>query len=163
MKRVLVLLALLCLALPSPASAGGGMGVLRRPAPNFTLTDLSGERVSLADLRGEAVIVQFSGLECGVCRENDRLLRGYQFEYLSHGLVVVSLYGQDSLDEVRRYDADFAFSTLTGLDPGQTVARQYQASAIPTTVLIDRDGFIRAVLRGRLTEEELLRWLQQFL
>ncbi|MBB5234306.1 TlpA family protein disulfide reductase [Deinococcus budaensis] len=163
MKRVLVLLALLCLALFSPASAGGGSGALRRPAPNFTLTDLGGERVSLADLRGEAVIVQFGDLGCGVCRENDRLLRQYQFEYLSHGLVVVSLYGQATLGEVQRYDAEFTFSTLTGLDPGQAIARQYQALPIPTTVFIDRDGFIRDVHRGRLSEEELLRWLQRFL
>lgn len=163
MKRVLTLLALLCLVLPSPASAGGGTGILRRPAPNFTLTDLDGERVNLADLRGEAVIVQFGTLGCGVCRENDLLLRQYQFEYLSHGLVVVSLYGQATLEEVRRYDAEFTFSTLTGLDPGRTVARQYQALFMPTTVLIDRDSFIRDVQRGRLTEEQLLRWLRQFL
>ncbi|WP_034388566.1 TlpA disulfide reductase family protein [Deinococcus sp. YIM 77859] len=163
MKRVLVLLALVSLATPLPAYAGGGAGALRRPAPNFTFTDLGGERVSLAELRGQAVIVQFGDVGCAVCRENDRLLRHYQLEYVTHGLVVVSLHGQATLDELRRYDAAFTFSTLTGLDPGQAIARRYHALPVPTTVFIDRDGFIRDVRRGRLDEDELLRSLQGLL
>ncbi|EYB66324.1 MULTISPECIES: TlpA family protein disulfide reductase [Deinococcus] len=119
--------------------------------------------MSLAALRGEAVIVQFGDVGCAVCRENDRLLRHYQLEYVTHGLVVVSLHEQATLDELRRYDAEFTFSTWTGLDPGQAIARRYHALPIPTTVFIDRDGFMRDVRRGRLDEDELLRSLQGLL
>ncbi|GMA17850.1 TlpA family protein disulfide reductase (plasmid) [Deinococcus metallilatus] len=163
MKRALVLLALVGLTAPLPAQAGGGTGAVRRSAPNFTFTDLGGERVSLAELRGEAVIVQFGDVGCAVCRKNDRLLRHYQLEYATHGLVVVSLHERATLEELRRYDAGFTFSTLAGLDPGQAIARQYHALTLPTTVFIDRAGFIRDVRRGRLEEDDLLRSLQALL
>ncbi|BDP44660.1 hypothetical protein DAETH_46290 (plasmid) [Deinococcus aetherius] len=161
MKRAALLLVLATLALPWSAVAGGGSP--RRPAPDFTVTDLSGQRVSLRDLRGEVVIVLFGDLGCAVCRENDRLLRGYQFEYLSHGLTVVSLHEHATRAELERYDAGFASSTLTGLDPGQAIARRYGARPLPTTVFIDREGNIRGVHRGRLSEGELLRSLQALL
>lgn len=160
MKRLLVLLALVTLALSPPALAGGGAGALRRPAPNFTFTDLGGEQVRLSDLRGQVVIVLFGDLGCTSCRENDLLLRQYQLQYLSHDLVVVSLHGRATLDELQRYDAEFAFSTLTGLDPGQQIARRYGAP-LPTTVFIDRDGFVRDVRRGRLDEGQLVQVLRR--
>lgn len=159
MKRLLVLLALVTLALSLPAQAGGGTGPVRWPAPNFTFTDLGGERVSLADLRGQVVIVLFGDLECAPCRENDRLLRQYQLEYLTHDLAVISLHERATLEELQRYDAGFTFSTLTGLDPGQEIARRYHASPLPVTVFIDRDGLIRGVYRGRLNEGQLVRAL----
>ncbi|WP_216328927.1 TlpA family protein disulfide reductase [Deinococcus aestuarii] len=162
MKRLLVLLALATLA-ASPVHAGGGAGTTRRAAPNFTFTDLGGERVSLAELRGQVVIVLFGDLGCAPCRENDRLLREYQLQYLTHDLVVVSLHGRATLEELQQYDAGFTFSTLTGLDRRQQIARQYAALPIPTTVLIDRDGFVREVRRGRLDEGQLVRALQGLL
>lgn len=78
-------------------------------------------------------------------------------------LVVVSLHGRATLEDLRQYDAGFPFSTLAGLGPEQVIARQYQALPIPTTVFIDRDGFIRDVRRGRLDEDDLLRSLQGLL
>lgn len=161
MKRALVLLALVSLTAPLPAQAGGGTGPL--PAPNFTFTDLGGQRVSLTELRGAAVIVQFGDVGCAVCRENDRLLRHYQLEYATLGLVVVSLHERATLEELRRYDAGFTFSTLAGLDPGQAIARRYRALPVPTTVFIDRGGFIWDVRWGRLEEDDLLRSLQALL
>lgn len=163
MKQLLVLLALVTLTVFPPAHAGGGAGSPRRPAPGFTFTDLGGERVNLSDLRGRAVIVLFGDLRCAPCRENDQLLRQDQLEYLTHDLVVVSLHERATLEDLRRYDAEFTFSTLTGLDPGQEIARRYGASGLPTTVFIDRNGFIREVRRGHLDEGQLVRALQQLL
>lgn len=153
-------LALSVVTVGWPAQAGGGPP-FRPMAPEFRITDLSGAAVSLAALRGQAVIVLFGDVSCAACVENDRLLRGYQFEYVSHGLVVVSLHEQASLEAVRRYDAGFTFSLLTGPDPGQAVARRFQVRTLPTTVFIDRDGVIRNVRQGQLTEDQLLRSLQR--
>ncbi|WP_102124866.1 TlpA family protein disulfide reductase [Deinococcus planocerae] len=158
MKRLLVLLALVTLASSPPAQAGGGAGIVRRPAPNFVFTDIGGERVNLSHLRGQVVIVLFGDLGCAPCRQNDQLLRPYQLEDLTNDLVV-SLHERVNSEALRRYDAAFTFSTLTGPDPGQEIARRYGALPIPTTVLIDRDGFIREVRRGRLDEGQLVRAL----
>ncbi len=152
-------LALSVVTVGWPAQAGGPP--FRPMAPEFRITDLSGAAVSLAALRGQAVIVLFGDVSCAACVENDRLLRGYQFEYVSHGLVVVSLHERASLEAVRRYDAGFTFSLLTGPDPGQAVARRFQVRTLPTTVFIDRDGVIRNVRQGQLTEDQLLRSLQR--
>lgn len=146
-----------------PVAQAGGGRARTRPAPAFSLTELDGARLSLADLRGQAVILQFGDVACAPCQETDRLLRLYQFEYLSHGLVVVSLYGAAMGAELRRYDAQFTFGTLMAPDPGGAVARRYQVGGLPTTIFIDRDGIIQDVRRGQLTEEQLLRILQRIL
>ena len=162
MIRALTLLTLLGLTLGSLAQAGGGEAPTR-PAPAFSLTELDGKRLSLTDLQGQAVILQFGDVACAPCRENDRLLRLYQFEYLSHGLVVLSLYGAATPAQLRRYDAQFTFGTLVAPDPDGTVARRYQVRGLPTTIFIDRDGVIQDVRRGQLTEEKLLHSLQRIL
>ena len=126
-------------------------------------SELAALRQQNAELRGAAVIVQFGDVGCAVCRENDRLLRHYQLEYATLGLVVVSLHERATLEELRRYDAGFTFSTLAGLDPGQAIARRYRALPVPTTVFIDRGGFIWDVRWGRLEEDDLLRSLQALL
>lgn len=162
MRRLLIVLALVGMITGWPAQAGGGTSI-RPLAPEFRITDLSGAPVSLAALRGQAVIVLFGDVSCAACVENDRLLRGYQFEYVSHGLVVISLRERASLEAVRRHDAGFTFSLLTGLDAGQAVARRFQVRVLPTAVFIDRNGVVQDVRRGRLTEEQLLRSLQLIL
>ncbi|UQN08061.1 TlpA disulfide reductase family protein [Deinococcus sp. QL22] len=162
MKRVLLVLALA--AFGSPLSlAGGGVGPALQVAPNFTFTDLSGEQFSLTKLRGKAVIVLFGDLRCASCRENDQLLRGYQLEYLSHGLVVISLYRAATPQELQQYDAQFNFSVLTGALPSRALAEQYGASTLPTSVFIDRTGTIRGIRRGLLSEAQLLQMLQSLM
>jgi peroxiredoxin len=156
MKRWLKVLGVVVALSVSSAWAGGGVSP-SRAAPPFSFTELSGEQVGLAQLRGQAVIVLFGTSRCAPCRENDRLLRQYQFEYQSHGLVVLSLQAQTPRRELQRYDARFPFSLLTGQD--QVVARLYGVTTWPTTIFIDREGNIRAVHRGRLTEEQLLQLL----
>lgn len=162
MRRLLIGLVLVGMISGWPAQAGGGSRV-RPLAPDVRVTDLSGAEVSLAALRGQAVIVLFGDVRCAACMQDDRLLRRYQFEYVSHGLVVVSLHERASLEAVRRYDAGFTFSLLTGPDPGQAIARRFQVRTLPTTVFIDRGGVIQDVRRGRLTEDQLLRSLQRIL
>lgn len=161
MTRVLLVLLLLSLAAPSPALAGDAGPA--RAAPDFRVTDLDGRQVSLSGLRGQAVIVLFGAVGCAPCRDTDRLLRQYQLEYLTHGLAVISLDEHSTLDEVRRYDAQFEFSMVMGVDAGHAVARLYHASVLPTTVFIDRQGVIQGVRQGRLTEDQLLQELQRLL
>ena len=67
MIRALTLLTLLGLTLGSLAQAGGGEAPTR-PAPAFSLTELDGKRLSLTDLQGQAVILQFGDVACAPCR-----------------------------------------------------------------------------------------------
>ncbi len=161
MKRWLVVLALA--AFGSPVALAGGAGPVPRVAPNFTFTDIGGKQFSLAGLRGQAVIVLFGDLRCTPCQENDQLLRDYQLEYLSHGLVVISLYRTATSQELQQYDAQFSFSVLTGVLPSLALAEQYGAVALPTTVFIDRAGTVRGIRRGPLSEAQLLQMLQMLM
>lgn len=161
MTRVFVVLLFLSLVVPAPAQADGA--ILTRAAPDFRVTDLDGRHFSLSGLRGQAVIVLFGDVGCAPCRDTDRLLRQYQLEYLTHGLVVISLNEHATLDEARRYDDQFEFSMVMGVDSGHAVARRYHALVLPTTVFIDRQGLIQGVRHGRLTEDQLLQELQRLL
>jgi cytochrome c biogenesis protein CcmG/thiol:disulfide interchange protein DsbE len=162
MKRARTLPALFCLLTLSLALAGGGPPA-PRPAPNFQITDLNGTRATLFSFRGQVVIVEFGDVACSVCQEMDRMLREYQFEYLDRGLVVISVNEHTTLDALRQYDAQFMFSMLTGVDPGQVIALRYHVTALPTMVFIDRDGNVRDIRQGRVKEEQLVHRLQQLL
>lgn len=158
MRRItwMVVLTLFTCAL---AGGGGPPGPL---APDFAFQTIDGQAVRLSALRGQAVIILFGDVHCAVCRDNDQLLRLYQYEYVDRDLTVISLHAHVTPLDLARYDAPFLFGVLTGRDPGAVIFREYHAT-LPTTVFIDRRGRVRNVVHGRLDESTLVRDLQGLL
>src|SRR5438270_6196249 len=88
----------------NPTPAPRGTVQVGKPAPGFTLTDLSGHTISLAALKGHPVLVSFWATWCVPCRDELPLIRD---EYLAHrqqGLSVVAIdYGDESSDTIRAF------------------------------------------------------------
>lgn len=127
----------------------------RRLAPDFQLTDLSGERVSLSQFRGRAVLVNFWATWCAPCRQEIPLLEDFERAYGSRGLVVLGLAVDDSGWSVVRpfvealkinYPVMLANSKITGLFGG--------LKAVPMTFIIDKQGRIAAVQAGACHKSE---------
>jgi peroxiredoxin len=133
-------------------------------APDFTLRSIGGANLRLAEQRGQVVLVNFWATWCGPCRQEMPHLNRLYDKYRSAGFVLLGV----NIDDDPRAAADLAtklgvhFPVL--LDTDKKVSRAYDMSAMPATLLIDRDGRVRHIHRGyrdgvERTYEEQVRGL----
>jgi cytochrome c-type biogenesis protein len=153
---------------PSLPSTRGAVQV-GKPAPNFALTDLDGNRISLSDLKGKPVLVTFWATWCGPCRDELPLIRD---EYLAHrleGLRVVAIdYGNESPDVVRAFWTSLKLQPPAVLDPDGRASGAYGvtvslSSGLPVSVLVARDGTVNSYEPFPLTRDFLDPALQKIL
>lgn len=121
--------------------------LIAQPAPDFTLHAVLGGNVRLSEHRGEVVVLSFWSSGCGTCRRQLDSLNRSLGTYRSAGLQVYGI----GVDDSPAHAFDFARATSVGfpmlLDPDKAVGRAYHVDNLPMTVLIDRGGTIRNVLR----------------
>ena len=133
-------------------------------APDFTLRSVGGANLRLGEQRGQVVLVNFWATWCGPCRQEMPHLNRLYDKYRSSGFVLLGV----NIDDDPRAAADLAaklglrFPVL--LDTDKQVSRVYDMSAMPATLLIDRDGRVRHIHRGyrdgvERTYEEQVRGL----
>lgn len=115
-----------------------------RPAPAFKLPDLSGRQVSLEQLKGKVVLLDFWATWCGPCRMSMPLLDNLQKEY-PDTLVLLAINLQESRDEVQDYVRMQNLHSTVLLDEQGAVGSLYGAEAIPMQVLIDKTGIVRNI------------------
>lgn len=146
----LVLLAILGLVLLTrDAPVGAEVG---RPAPDFSLADLDGNPVRLADLRGRPVVVNFWASWCGPCVEEFPLLRRALEEHAASGLAVIGVVYRDGSEAAREFMARLEAPWPAVMDPGEEVASRYAIYGPPETFFIDADGVVRARHIGQFTQ-----------
>ncbi|PKN81271.1 MAG: thiol:disulfide interchange protein [Chloroflexi bacterium HGW-Chloroflexi-9] len=132
-------------ALVSACSAEAGAEIGQR-APDFSLVRAdTGETLSLSDLRGKTVIVNFWATWCPPCRAEMPDLQGAYDERLAAGdLVILGVNEEEGAEQVQRFIAEFGLTFPVVLDKDAAVRRRYNVPGLPATFFIDRDGIIRA-------------------
>jgi cytochrome c biogenesis protein CcmG, thiol:disulfide interchange protein DsbE len=161
-RRVLVLAAL------APLLLLGALGVVLlsrlpstsptavgNPAPDFSLADLEGNPVRLADLRGRPVILNFWASWCGPCVEEFPLLREAAAVHGEDGLVVVGVVYRDRSEAARDFMTRNGGTWAAAMDPGDRVADAYGVIGPPETYFIARDGTIAGRQFGPIDAESL--------
>ncbi|MCD6310722.1 MAG: TlpA family protein disulfide reductase [Candidatus Eremiobacteraeota bacterium] len=116
--------------------------------PDFTFSDLSGNKVSLSSLKGKVVLLDFWSSCCPACLEKMSRLNELQEKYRSDGLIVLCINQGDREETVRKLVKKHSIKSLVLLDPEFEAGKKYRAFALPTMVLIDRDGIIRSWKAG---------------
>lgn len=127
------------------------------PAPSFTGTTLEGQSLSLADLRGRPVIVNFWGPSCVPCRDEFPLFKAKLAEHAADGLAIVGVLMHDPPAPARDFIGEFAATWPTVDDPRGEIRNSYRVAARPQSYFIDRDGILRAIQVGELTDAEFER------
>ncbi len=130
--------------------AGSGLEPLRpsRPAEDFTLEDLQGRQVSLADHRGDWVLLTFWAPWCGPCRSELASLQDLYLASRDGGFTVLTIATGSARGTVRDAVERRGLGFPVLLDPGGKVAAAYGASGIPVTFLVSPDGDLVGVARG---------------
>jgi peroxiredoxin len=125
-------------------------------APDFALFGLAGSTVSLDDLRGKYVVLNFWATWCGLCRAEMPELQAIAEQYAERGVVVLAINYGETEDEVARFAADHGLTFAMGLDSDGAVTRRYQVRTIPTSLVIDEEGVVVARFQGRVTAEAIV-------
>lgn len=127
-------------------------------APDFTLTTLSGESITLSDLRGQAVLINLWASWCGPCRAEMPAMQKVYERYQDQGfnILAVNATNQDSLSAAQAFVEELGLSYPILLDFDGSVSRLYQLRALPSSFFIGPDGRIQEVIIGGPMAEALL-------
>ena len=158
-----VLLGLLAVQACTPSSQAVSIGQQESTigvnvgdrAPDFTLTDLDGNQVSLSDFRGKVVFINFWATWCPPCRAEMPEIEALYQQYKTKDVVVIGVDILETDDKVRQFVERGGYSWIFVIDSTGTVSANYNINAIPTSYFIDREGIIRAVNIGAMTERAM--------
>ncbi|MDF1499774.1 MAG: TlpA disulfide reductase family protein [Anaerolineales bacterium] len=125
------------------------------PAPDFTLETFDGEPITLSDLRGQVVVINFWASWCPPCRDEAPYLESSWRKYRDHGVVLLGVDYVDTEAEARAYIAEFDITYPNGPDLGTRISQAYRIQGVPETFFVGKDGTIRGVKIGPLVPPEL--------
>jgi cytochrome c biogenesis protein CcmG/thiol:disulfide interchange protein DsbE len=117
-------------------------------APPFTFTTFEGETISLADLRGKGVVLNFWASWCAPCREEAALLEETWRREQDNGVVFLGLDYLDQEPAAKAYLAEFDITYPNGPDLQSAAARRYGIKGVPETFFIDAEGKITDMVIG---------------
>ncbi len=152
-----VVLAAGCTRSDRPAASAPGA------APDFTLADLDGKNVRLADLKGKVVLVEFWATWCPPCRESIPGLERLYQSYGGKGLVVLGVsMDEDDSATLKRFAAQKGI-TYTVLRGDDEVASKYLVRSIPALFLVNKDGMVAKQYLGEGNEDSLEKDIRSLL
>lgn len=146
---LLILVAGIVYALARSSAASHERAVPGHAAPQFTLIDLHGEEVQLADYKGKGILLNFWASWCNPC-VNELPLLNEAYKLTGVEMLAINIGERDATVQkfVDRYE--LAFPVM--LDTEMTTKQQYRAASMPLTVLINAEGDIIERHEGELTE-----------
>jgi len=143
-------------AIPSP--------LVGKPAAPFSLGLFDGRRLSLDDLRGQIVVLNFWASWCyPACYEEAPVLERGWHTYRARGVSVVGVDIQDTEEPARRFIQQFSLSFPNVPDPTGKISVDYGVYGVPETFFIDKTGRIRKKHVGAVTDEVFTREVERLL
>lgn len=133
-------------------------------APDFTVEMVSGEKITLTDLRGKVVLLNFWATWCPPCREE---LKHVQAEIIDRfkgeEFVFIPVSRGEDKSTVEEFRKSTGYGFPMGLDPEQNIYRLYASNYIPRNFLIDGEGKIVLASVGYDTDEfaELIKTIEK--
>jgi cytochrome c biogenesis protein CcmG/thiol:disulfide interchange protein DsbE len=160
---VLIPVVLLQVLLALGVFSGGAKRLYEGPAPDFTLSLFGGGQLSLSELKGQLVVLNFWASWCPPCRDEAAALQAVSRQYEDRGVIFVGVAYKDTDVAAQDYLREFGVTYPNGPDSDGRIARAYGIQAAPETFFVDARGEIVEVFIGPLSEEQLAGILDRLL
>lgn len=159
---VLVVVVVLVAAWGGLAAANEEEGIL---VPDFSLVSSAGEVVRLSDFRGQVVVLNFWATWCPYCLEEMQILQELHQEWSETGEAVLLLLDQvdgqfETEESGAKYLADHGYTMTNLLDYGTIGYQMFGIPGLPTTVVIDGEGYFFDYIVGPVTKEGLSKMVE---
>lgn len=118
------------------------------PAPDFTLKSNSGENIRLSEQRGNVVMLNFWASWCAPCRQEMPHLNAINEQYADLGFTLMGVNVDEDVVDANRAIKELKVAFPVLFDNENAVAELFDVDAMPTTVIIDKDGNMRFLHRG---------------
>ncbi|MBO7189495.1 MAG: TlpA family protein disulfide reductase [Alistipes sp.] len=118
-------------------------------APDFTVEMLDGSRITLSELRGKVVLVNFWATWCPPCRqEMSHLQKDVIDHFAGEDLVVLPISRGEERKTVENFIDKMGYTFPIGLDGDQSIYKKYASNYIPRSVVVGKDGKVVYVAVG---------------
>lgn len=125
-------------------------------SPELTLTDTSNTPTSLADYRGQVVLVNLWATWCPPCKEEMPALESFYRKYKDQGFVIIAINDGDPKADVIQFVKDYGLTFPVWLDPTYTATEQaFKTLNLPSSFVIDRQGTIVLSWVGGINSKSL--------
>jgi cytochrome c biogenesis protein CcmG/thiol:disulfide interchange protein DsbE len=141
----------------APSSSPAPHAGIDTPAPPIVGATLDGGTFDLAALKGKPVVINFWGPSCVPCRDEFPLLEQKLAQHAADGLVVVGVLTDDPPEAARAFVAQYGATWATVVDPDKVFKAAYRVAARPQSYFVDRNGLIRKIQIGELTDADFER------
>lgn len=123
----------------------------KKKAPSFSLPDLNGKKVELRQFKGKVVFLNFWATWCGPCKEEMPSMEALYQQFKDKGFVFLTIsVDYEGLRPVKEFLQKHRYTFPVLLDPKCDTLDSYEVKGIPTTLIIDKFGRMRArVVSGR--------------
>ncbi len=132
-------------------------------APDFSLASFNGEEITLSDLKGQVVIINFWASWCPPCREEAAYLEQTWRKYKDQGVVFIGIDYADTEAEALAYIDEFDITYFNGPDLGTRISQAYNIQGVPETFYVDRNGNLQGVHIGPLFPPTLDEKIEELL
>lgn len=135
-------------------------------APDFTLNTHNGNTITLSELKGKKVLLNFWASWCGPCEEEMPAMQKVYNELMGQDVEIVAVnmtIGKETIESATQFVKQYGLTFPVPLDTKGEVMKLYEIYGLPTSYFLDSEGIIRAKFFGPMDErfiKEELKKLQ---
>lgn len=147
----------------SVATEKSGATRTGRSAPDFTITTFSGDEVTLSELQGAPVVINFWASWCVPCIVEASVFDQAWRSFHEQGVTFLGISTDRSDNEALGFIEEFQVPYENGRDESGVLAIEYGVSGIPVTFFVDKNGIVARRFVGAIDQARITIWIQELL
>jgi cytochrome c biogenesis protein CcmG/thiol:disulfide interchange protein DsbE len=133
------------------------------PAPDLTLNNLEGERVTISDFRNQILLINNWATWCPPCKAEMPTLSRYYKDHAEQGFMLLGIEAGDPKADVEKFAKDYKLSFPVLLDPNTKSLTLFHNDNLPSSYVIDRNGIVVLAWTGPINREMLEKYVTPLL